>query len=276
MLAKSSKSSITKQVLIFFGVAFVFSWIFWISAIFTEKENRLLMIPGTYGPAFSAIILTLVLEGKRGLKELFGRFKIWRTNLLWYVFSFLGTAFIVLISLGIHTLLGGENLKFNDPKQWYLTIPVFFYVLVFSVLGEEIGWRGFALPRLQNKFSAFVSSLIIGFTWGVWHLPLFFIGWNFHSQIPFGLFLVQDIALAIIYTWIYNSTGGSLLIVNLFHAASNTTLGILPVLPMDTDKNLRPLWITVILLLVVSGSVVVIGGTKHLSRKGERIRSYIG
>jgi hypothetical protein len=126
------------------------------------------------------------------------------------------------------------------------------------VLGEEIGWRGYALPRLQARYGSLLASLIIGFTWGAWHLPLFWLPGNFHQTIPPTLFLLQSVALAIIYTWLYNQTKGSLLIAHLFHAASNVTLGVLPVLPTDTGGDLTPLWLTVGLLSVFTIVVVIL------------------
>jgi len=98
-------------------------------------------------------------------------------------------------------------------------------------------------------------------------LTEFWVEGNFHRDIPLGMFLLQDIALAIVTTWLYNSTEGSLLIVHLFHAASNTTLGVPPILPMDTGGQLRPLWIAVALLWVVAAGIVVVNGPVRLSRR---------
>ena len=102
------------------------------------------------------------------------------------------------------------------------------------------------LALLHQPFNN--HSLIIGVIWGAWHLPLFWLPGNFHQTIPLSLFLLQSVALAVIYTWLHNNTKGSLLIALLFHTASNVTLGVLPVLPMDTGGDLVPLWLTVGLL----------------------------
>ena len=110
---------------------------------------------------------------------------------------------------------------------------------------------------MQEKINPIYSSIIIGIIWGIWHLPLFFIEGNFHQLIPFYLFLIQEIALSIVLTLIYNKTNKSLLSVHLFHAASNTTLGVLPILPMDTNNNLLPLYIIVILLSILAFSIIL-------------------
>ncbi len=120
---------------------------------------------------------------------------------------------------------GGTVIQTNDPAQWYMIIPAFFQILFFSVLGEEIGWRGYALPLMQKKIGPFLSSIFLGLIWGLWHLPLFWMDGNFHSDIPISLFLLQSIALALILTWLYNRTSESLFTVHIFHAASNTFFG---------------------------------------------------
>jgi membrane protease YdiL (CAAX protease family) len=229
------------------------------------RESGVLQIAGTFGPTTAALLLTFVWDGQIGLQALWKRLLIWRVNILWYLFSFLSSALIVLAAIQIHVWLGGDVPEFNDPGQWYLIIPVFLYVLFLSVLGEEIGWRGYALPRLQESRSALIASLIIGVMWGFWHLPLFWIEGNFHQEIPLSLFVLQDVALSIVLTWLYNGTGGSLLIVHLFHAASNTTLGLLPILPTDTGGELRPLWIAVGLLWIVATVIVAVNGPATLS-----------
>lgn len=234
----------------FFIVTFVISWTIWLATAVFAPESGLLFSLGTFGPTVAALGLTAVAEGKAGLLAIWRRLLIWRVGLGWYLFALGGTAVFVLAAIGIYRLGGGAKLIYNDPAQWYLIIPVFFYVLFFSVLGEEIGWRGYALPRLQARYGPLVASLIIGIIWGAWHLPLFWLPGNFHQTIPLSLFLLQSVALAIIYTWLYNRTKGSLLIAHLFHAASNVTLGVLPILPADTGGELTPLWLTVDLLWI--------------------------
>lgn len=240
----------------FFVLTFLISWGFWLPHWLLAPQSELLRVAGTFGPTLAALTLTTREEGRAGLRRLWQRLWRWRVGGGWYLFSFTGTAVVVLAALALYRAGGGSApLTFNDPAQWYLIIPVFFYVLFFSVLGEEIGWRGYALPRLQKCYGPTSASLIIGLVWVCWHLPLFWTPGNFHQELPFTLFLLQGIALSFLYTWLMNGTGGSLLLPHLFHAASNTTLGVLPVLPMDTGGSLVPLWLTVVLLWVCTLAV---------------------
>lgn len=252
------------QIVVFFVVTYCTSWLLWMPLVrYGESQLRIL---GTFMPTITAIILTFFMEGRLGVKLLLKKLLHWKVNYLWYLFSFFSTAAAVFFAIGIYRLIGGYELQFNDIRQWYLIIVAFVYVLFLSVLGEEIGWRGFALPRLQEYYNALTSSIILGVIWALWHLPLFLMKGNFHESIPITLFVIQGIAVSIIYTWMYNNTKGSLLLAHLFHAASNVTLGVLPVLPIDTGGDVRPLWITVIILVAVAILIVSRYGAENLSR----------
>lgn len=254
-----------QPVLSFFLLAYLLSWLLWWPMAATG-ESRPLLALGSFGPTVAALLLTGLVEGRAGLRRLLRPLFIWRVHWGWYLFSFLGTAAVTLAALGIHLALGGSGLTWNDPRQLYLVIPVFLYVLLFSVLGEEIGWRGYALPRLQDTRSPLAASVILGVVWSLWHLPLFWIPGNFHQTIPLPLFLLQSVGLTVLYTWMYNNTQGSLLLAHLLHAASNTTLGVLPVLPMDAGGSLRPLWLSVAILWVVVSVIIAYNGPQRLAR----------
>ncbi len=252
------------EILVFLIGTYVISWLIWLPfVIFSQGWIKGL---GSFGPTISALIITSITKGRLGLKELVAKVLIWKVHIFWYMFSLFSTLVVILLSLGIYRLTGGEVVNTNDPAQWYLIPVIFLYVLFFSVAGEELGWRGFLLPRLQKKYNALTASLIIGLIWGFWHLPLFHIKGDFHENIPFLLFVLQDVALAIILTWLYNNTRGSLLLVHLFHAASNATVGLLPILPSMPSDSLMPLYITVTVLVLVAILIIIIYGPKTLSR----------
>lgn len=232
------------SLFLYLGLTFLISWGSWIPMAVFEIDSFLFYI-GAFGPTLAALITTYARTGFSGIKTLLKRLTIWKVHIGWYLFSLFSTAPLVLLSIWLHVWLGGEKPVFNDLSQIYLVIPAFFYVLFTSVLGEEIGWRGFALPRLLQKVSPLTASLILALVWAIWHLPLFWMPGNFHTEVPIAAFLLQIVPFSIAYTWMYMNTQGSLLLPHLFHAASNTTLGVLPILPMDTGGAVRPTWIAV-------------------------------
>jgi len=246
-----------QPIIIFFLMTYFLSWVIWLPMAFSGKSSELLRILGTFGPTLAGLLLTAWMSGISGLRSLGHQVLRWRLSWRWYAVALVLPPALVLAAVWLAIWTGMSNPTFNDPGQLYLVVPAFLYVLFTSVLGEEIGWRGFALPRLQAHFGALLGSIMLGVLWAFWHGPLFLMADNFHATIPFALFLIQSVALAVVMTWLFNSTGKSLLIVHLFHAACNTAIGVLPVLPMDTGGDLRALWIAVLLLLVVTGWIIV-------------------
>jgi len=246
-----------KPITYFFILTFVISWLFWTPQIFIKKEFFILRVLGTYGPFLAAIIISQIMGGTKQIKTLLRPLLDFKLNIVWYIFCLFSTALIGFTAIGISFSLGSNQFEFNELEKVYLVIPIFFYVLIFSVLGEETGWRGFALEHMQKIISPLLSSIIIGLLWGVWHLPLFFIEGNFHQTLPIWLFLLQDICLSIVITWLYNSTNKSLFSVHIFHAASNTTLGVLPILPIATNGDMLPLYSIIILLVIFSFCIIL-------------------
>lgn len=234
----------------FFGIVFVMTWAVWWPMALANSQTAFFRL-GTFSPLLAALALTFVLEGVPGLRSLLRRFLRWRVPLLWTLFSLFSTAGVVGLALTGDWLLGGPAPKLELAMLVYF-LPITAYVLVTSVLGEETGWRGFALPRLLARYGPLRASLLLGLVWGLWHLPLFWMDGDFHRTIPISLFLIQSVALSFLYTWIHQRTQGSLWMAHLFHAASNATLGILPILPFATGSRLRPLWIAVGLLCLLA------------------------
>jgi len=241
------------RLILFFIITFFLSWLFWFCG---AGGNTLFHVLGMFGPAITALILVIVCEGSSQAKRIFSNLVRWRVGYRWYLFVFGSALLIPLLAILIFSWQGGTIIQTNNPRQWYLIIPAFIQILILNVLGEEIGWRGYALPRLQRRFTPIVSSLILGAVWWLWHLPLFLIEGNFHQQIPLSLFFLQSTTLSILMTWLYNRTHEGLLIIHLFHTASNTFLGVLPIMPENTQGSLVPLWIAVALLSLLTGLVV--------------------
>ncbi len=170
------------------------------------------------------------------------------------------------LSLLIFNWIAGQNIKPDNPYNF-----VFYFILILplSALWEEIGWRGLLLPILQEKYTALKASFIIGFIWGLWHLPIF-LALNPYGDKTIIFFLIMFIgcfALSIVATWLYNSTKGSLLICILFHNAINTSAAYF--YGNLKGEELRPLIILVVLL--IASALIICFKTKGSLNQNEQL-----
>ena len=261
----------------FFVIAFSITWFFHILGLLLAQSNDLTLgavgCPGCFfdllslrlapgqafayvifilgaGPLVASLLVTWATGGRRGIEELWGRIKKWRVEPRWYLVVFLLPVAVGLISLTAGVLIGGLRLdSYSSPLPLAYFIPFFLYVLVFTGLVEEPGWRGFALPHLQSRYSAVKSSWILGVLWGVWHFP-FIIYYNLAAGVPtFALIpilvfsVLATVGWTIVNTWVYNSTESVFLMIVLHgwgatvnsytvlsfqNALAQTLYGILP------------------------------------------------
>jgi len=213
------------QIIIFFIITFIFSWFPWYAGIAPEVMAM--------GPSIAAFIVVFIVGGKRGFVDLVRPFGRWRANLgLWGIAIF-GPALLYLLGLGIYLLFGGETPPFIMIKEELNLIPLYLVMVVLmpwnGPVGEEFGWRGYALPKLQNKYGPLTASLIIGTIWGVWHLPSFFAPQGVVGALTAALglgfifmYTLGTIANSIFMTWLYNKSKASALIAGIvWHAAIN-------------------------------------------------------
>lgn len=223
------------QTITYFIITFVFTWIFWSIAFNSTSStlNGTLRIVGSFMPSIMAIIFTGYYDGVNGIKKMLDKLIIWKVNPFFYAFIFLYTALSIYLPTLICSIIG-INYKINISNHisnFQLTSPIttivgFLAVMIFGgPIGEEIGWRGFALPKLQSKLNPIVSSIILGAIWASWHIPMFY----FHVSgydISFISYLLETIWLTILFTWVYNNTKGSLLMVILYHSFDNFIMAI--------------------------------------------------
>jgi membrane protease YdiL (CAAX protease family) len=215
------------------------------------------------GPALAAVVVTQAAYGKARVGDLFKALIYWRIGLVWYLVAVLGPLVLLLVGQGATKFLGFSATQPELQGELFPVAISAFIMSLFSNPWEEVGWRGFALPHLQKRYTALIATLIVGILWGLWHLPLFFWVGNPMAKYPFLPWFVGTVAGTFIYTWLYNSTKGSLLLVSLFHIAVNT-FGV--VITGVSITALAILYVFVALVLVV-----VFGGA-HLSRR-ERVRA---
>ena len=184
---------------------------------------------GDFGPLLAALLLTRLLEGRAGIKKLCLRVVQWRVAAVWYLIALSGTLALFSLAAIIGAFVFGAPapnlILFGHWEELPGLHPIATWIfLIFTIgLGEEVGWRGFMLPKLQTVVSALTASVLVGMAWTFWHLPNFvfdpqFASWGLSFRLGFGFFLICS---AIIYTWLYNSTRGSLLIPILFHGTND-------------------------------------------------------
>jgi membrane protease YdiL (CAAX protease family) len=219
----------------FFLMSYAFSWIILIPyvlsvwGILKGDLSFLYILKPFVGPTLAAIIMTGITEGKTGVLRLRDRLKQRRAGWQWYLFILLGIPALILFGIIIQPGMLGS---FQGLTPTILvSYPVYFVVVFFGVaLPEEIGWRGFALPRMQPRYGPLCGTLLLGVLWAFWHL-LYFLT-PYHGGGPgtslatylanFSYFFLMVVAFAIIFTWIFNHTQGSIFIANLAHAAIDT------------------------------------------------------
>jgi membrane protease YdiL (CAAX protease family) len=220
------------------------------------------------GPALGAFGVTAVVEGHAGVQELLRRCVRWQVGLRWYLLALLGTPILLLVAV---LPLPGAFAALRLPGRlfWLSYVAWYGVYLVGGPLGEEPGWRGFALPRLEGRAGPLVGTLLLGALWSGWHLPLFFISGTDQYAIAsgsgvlghlggFGLFAIWVTALAVILTWVFNNTRGSLLLAMLLHTSINAAPGVLLPALFPSLGGFGTTWA----LVWVGAALIVIAATR--------------
>lgn len=212
-----------------------------------------LFLLGTIAPSLVAVGLTARAHGESGVRRLLRPILHARVPVRWYVFALGYLIAIKLAAAVAHRAISGEWPRFGTTP-WAVMLGAIL-VSMWVQAGEEVGWRGFALPRLAARFGLGRASVGLGILWACWHLPLFFVpGADTYGQ-SFPLYLLQVTALSVAIAWLHWRTGGSLLLCMLMHAAVNNTRDIVPSAvegarnPFAASASLVA-WLTVTLLWV--------------------------
>jgi len=228
-----------RSLVVFYALAFVLSWLGWLPQALHSRglfpfDHPLLALLGGVGPTLAAVITVWALEGKDGPRALFAPLFRWRVPWLWYAVVLLSWFVVALVALGVGTL-GGHPFPPLGRVPWG-ALPSIFVAMVLSNVWEEVGWRGFALPRFQERLSDLATALLMGVLWMLWHVPLLLNPASPMSGLPWYAELLFSLALSVIYIWLYNHTRRSLLLVTLFHAMSNTVAWALMELGVYTSS----------------------------------------
>jgi uncharacterized protein len=235
---------------------FVFIWVWALAAIYFLFQTQLTALFGemsgsnpffilvVWGPNIGALTISAVNGGWKAITDLLRRFIIWRVGLRWYLFVLFG-----LPAIGLLAALLAGTLSFGIFSQTSTFLALLVNLVVTGPLGEELGWRGFALPRLLQRYNPLTASLILGCLWGLWHLPAFLASGTPQTGLSFPAFVLGAVVLTFITTWVFIHTRGSVLMSALIHLMANFSLTALGA-PLSTYS---------LLLLVVCAILIILG-----------------
>jgi len=277
MISLVPMSGKPRSLIAFLLLAFGISWSAWIPAalashglLSSRLSPSIAALLGAFGPSTAALITTGIYDGKAGFRSLLQRLVTWRVGLQWYLLVLFGPALLSLAKTALALLLGSPLPDFARPPFVYLyplpselpmVNPLLFLPFVFaqqtligSSMGEEIGWRGCALPRLQAHRNALQAGILLGIAWGAWHLPLWLTkGYPLAEESLVWTFLGL-VADSVLFTWVYNNTKGSLLLALLFHSSIATTRLFLSAAESSAPIGLALKWGVVMFVIVAFGS----------------------
>jgi membrane protease YdiL (CAAX protease family) len=245
-----------------------------------------LALASVLSASISGIVITAVEDGRAGLKLLFGRLLKWRAGLGYWIFAFLFIIPVFLAGSTFNPLFGGDPIDFSRIEPAFPILPMFISFFIVAGLGQELGWTGFLIPKLQGRHSALVSSIVRAILVTIWHLPLLlysrhpqpaltdfpYSGWIAQRGFLVTLAVMTLFALpwSIFYTWMFNNTKGSLLLVSLLHASEIWVAYLMMSAGIDPN-NIDNYWGYGAVMMLVATAIVLMTGYQHLSQNRKRI-----
>ena len=253
----------------FFVVTYVVTALLWLPvlragvSVSAALSGRLLplVLLASVAPSAVAMVLAGVEGGGRGVRELLGQAGRWRFGVGWYAVALLLEPLIWLAALAVASLLGGRGPEVRLD-----------FLLPLAAVGEELGWRGYALPRLQGRIGALPASLLIGLLWAAWHLP-YFADPTIHPLpfwLDFGGFALALVSESVVATWIYNSTGGSVLATMLYHHSIHVA-SLVPAIP----GALGTIALATVSVVAAAGALAASGGSLVGLRRSASVSSEV-
>lgn len=248
------------QLLVMYIIMFVLAWpgLIW-EALFSRglapiQSPLVVSILTGWGPGIAAITVTAIVLGKSGVKDLMRRFLVWKVGVQWYAVAFFLLAAVILGGIGMQILFGGTVPVIPAKEASALNIVLGFILLIvvgFLLNTEEVAWRGFVLPRLQATYGPLLAGILLVIPESLLHLPYF---WNkdvdFYQTVGVFWFTAFSVAAVFIYTFVFNKTRGSLLLVTIMHASQNAWSNLL------SDNTLRPFQYTVALMWMIALALI--------------------
>jgi membrane protease YdiL (CAAX protease family) len=254
----------------FFILAILITWLLSLPSILFELPFQPFQTAGAYGPLLAALIVSAAM-GRAELRSLASRMTKLRFGLRWYLVAIFGNLLLYLLVAG----LAGAPLMESLAEKWTLIftfyLPALFTSFLVNPIGEETGWTGFALPHLQRRFTPWLSAVILGVVWAVWHLPAYFVPSEMGAFNPvnFIFFMLSCILIRIVWNWVTNNTQGSVIAGILLHASSNAvSLALIPgLLPAPTPDELAVSGLLLLGILFLLSLVLLLLTRGQLSYK---------
>lgn len=231
-----------------------------------ERISLLLILQlGAYGPSIVALIFSMWKLGGDGVAQLLRMLLNWRQPFWCYVFVFVVPGLLQLGGLGIFVMAGGDPGEFR-PDRASRIVPTLLVLLLFGPIAEELGWRGYALPRLLRSYSAVASAMVMGIVATLWHMPLFFSAYPPMDGVdPFDITLVFYFAYTsgrcVLYTFVFQNGGHSVLLTVLFHAVGNAAIPLILFTGLGDEANSEivlwsaiPIWLLNLALIYRYGA----------------------
>lgn len=248
-----------------FYFALGFAW-FWgcIALGYLHTFRFWALLVGALAPALSALVVTGMAEGEPGVRELGRSLGKWRVGWPWYVVAFGLPVAEGLLAVGVATAFGVFQFTRISMEMLRASLPSLWIVYLFAA-GEELGWRGFALPRLLVGRSAIYASVLLGGMHALWHWPLILLPHQYMSDIPLVPWTASVIAEALVFTWLARGTGGSVLLAAFFHG----TVNIAMLFYDGVDPHWMP-WLKCGITVLVSIVLVVVTGRELVWQRARR------
>lgn len=234
----------------------------------------------------AGIVMTALLDGKAGLKLMFGRSMNWRVGMGTWFFAVFFIVPAFLLGSTVNSLFHGDPVSWDHLRPGFRLLPMFALFVLVVGFGQELGWSGFLVPRLQARCSALTACILRAMVVGLWHLPLLIYAWRRPGAIPdfpygawiqqkgfwvaFLVMMMLNLAWSIFYTWMFNRTQGSLLLVAVLHGSEIWMAYWMVRFGIDPN-NLDNYWGYGGLLVLAAMAVILREGPKDLSRKYHRV-----